>query len=213
MPFGPVSTRGRIWATAAAAILLVGTGAGAMAQWSPTAELGKVQGGRFVLDKSHARIVFSTTHFGISTYYSFFNDFDAALTINAKEPAKSTLTATVNLSGVVASDQKFEERLKSPDFFDVGQFPTAAYKATKIEMTGDAVARITGDLSLHGVTKPVVLAATFNGGGDNPLTNTYVVGFNATGVLNRSDFEMKTFLPLVGDQITLTISCEFNREK
>ena len=70
---------------------------------------------------------------------------------------------------------------------------------------------MTGDLSLHGVTKPVSLDVTFNGGGVNPITKVYVLGFDATGTIKRSDFGIKNFVPFVGDEVTLLISCEFDR--
>ena len=198
--------------TAAAAGLIVFLASGpAMAQLAPVKELAKIESGSFVLDKSHARIVFSTTHLGFSTYYGFFGDFDAKLQYDAKAPAKSTLDVTVSLNGLVTNDAKLDEALKGAEYFDVAQFPTATFKATKIEVSGAAKGKITGDLTLHGVTKPVTLDAAFHGGGPHPVTQDYVIGFDATGVLKRSDFGIKTLVPFVGDEVKLVLSCEFDR--
>ncbi len=185
----------------------------AMAQSDETSDFKSVEGGHFNLDKSHARIVFSTTHLGFSTYYGFFGDLDAKLDYDPKSPAGSTLEVSVNLNGLVTNDSKLDENLKSADYFDVAKFPVATFKSTKIDVTGAAKGKITGDLTLHGVTKPVVLDVTLNRGGFNPVTQDYILGFDATGSLSRSEFGIKTLVPFVGDQVKLMISCEFDRIK
>jgi polyisoprenoid-binding protein YceI len=185
----------------------------ATAQPSETADFKTVEGGHFKLDKRHARIVFSTTHLGFSTYYGFFGDLDGKLDYDPASPTASTLEVSVNLDGLVTNDSELDDNLKSPDYFDVPKFPVATFKSTKIEVTGAATGRITGDLTLHGVTKPVVLDAILNRGGVNPVTKDYILGFDATGTLSRSEFGIKTLVPFVGDQVKLTLSCEFNRVK
>lgn len=176
-----------------------------------TTDLAMVEGGQFALDPSHAKIIFSTTHFGFSTYYGLFTNFDAKLNFDTSAPAKSTLDVTINLDGIDTTNAKLDAHLKSADFFDVAHFPVATFKATKVEVTGPAAGKVTGDLTLHGVTKPITLEASFNGGGLNPMSKAYVVGFNATGTIKRSDFGIKTYVPAVGDDVTLTISAEFDR--
>jgi polyisoprenoid-binding protein YceI len=185
----------------------------AMAQPSGTVDFKNVEGGHFKLDKRHARIVFSATHLGFSTYYGFFGDLDAKLDYDPTSPAAGKLEVWVNLNGLVTNDSELDENLKSPDYFDVAKFPVATFKSTKIEVTGAASGRITGDLTLHGVTKPVVLDVTLNRGGIHPVTQDYILGFDATGTLSRSDFGIRTLVPLVEDLVKLTISCEFNRIK
>ena len=177
----------------------------------PTTDLAKVEGGHFVVDKNHAKIIFSTTHFGFSTYYGLFTDFDAKLDFDPKMPTASKLAVTVRMNGIDTTNPKLDNHLKSAEFFDVAHYPTATFKSTKIEVTGPTTVRITGELTLHGVTKPVVLDTTFNGGGINPMTKAYVVGFNATGVVKRSEFGISTYVPVVGDDVKLTISGEFDR--
>jgi polyisoprenoid-binding protein YceI len=184
-----------------------------MAQPNETAGFKNVEGGHFKLDKSHARIVFSTTHLGFSTYYGFFGDLDGKLDYDPASPAASTLEVWVNLNGLVTNDSKLDENLKSSDYFDVAKFPVATFKSTKIALTGASKGKITGDLTLHGVTKPVVLDVTLNRGGINPVTQDYILGFDAMGTLSRSDFGIKTLVPFVGDQVKLIISCEFDRIK
>ncbi len=107
---------------------------------------------------------------------------------------------------------KFDAHLKSPDLFDTARFPTATFKSTAIEVTGPSTGKISGELSLRGVTRPVVLDAVFNGAGVHPMNKKYIAGFNATTKLKRSDFGLTYALPVVGDEVTLTISAEFIRQ-
>ena len=190
-------------------VLVVATPA--PAQTAPTTDLAKVEGGNFAIDKNHAKIIFSTSHFGFSTYYGLFTSFDARMHFDPKAPTASTLEVTIDLNGIDTTNPKLDSHLKSPDFFDVAKYPQATFKATTIRTTGPTTGTIVGDLTLHGVTKPVTLLASFAGGGVNPMTKAYVLGFSATGTLNRSDFGVSAYVPAVGDTVTLTISGEFDR--
>ncbi|OAN51098.1 hypothetical protein A6A04_16865 [Paramagnetospirillum marisnigri] len=181
----------------------------AFAQSSASTDPAKVEAGRYVVDKTHAKIIFSFNHLGFSTSYGLFSDFDAEMTFDPKSPAKSSLAVSVNMDGVVTTVPKFDAHLKSPDLFDTAKYPTASFKSTAIEVTGPTTGRITGELTLHGVTRPVVLDTTFNGAGVHPMNKKFVAGFNATAKLKRSDFGLGYALPVVGDEVTLTISTEF----
>jgi polyisoprenoid-binding protein YceI len=172
--------------------------------------LAKLEGGVFNVDKGHAKIIFSYGHFGYSTSYGLFTDFDANLTFDPKDVASSTLAATINVDGIETLVPKLNAHLKSPDFFDTAQYPKATFKSTKVTVTGPTTGTVVGDLTLHGVTKPVTLNVTFNGGGTT-MAKVYDLGFNATGQVKRSDFGLGAFVPMVTDDITLTISAEFHR--
>lgn len=169
----------------------------------------KIEGGQFVVDKGHARIIASFSHFGLSTSYIQFTDFDAKLSFDPKAPAASAVEVAINMDAINATVPKFEAHLKSPDFFDTAKFPAASFKSTGIEVMGPGSARITGNLTLHGITKPVVLDTTFNAGGVHPVNQKYVVGFSAKGVVKRTDFGVGKYAPHVGDDVTLVISAEF----
>lgn len=194
------------------AVLAAALPAAAQAQAQATTDLAKVESGQFALDKNHAKIIFSYSHFGYSTSYGLFTDFDGKLAFDPKAPASSALEITVNMDGIDTSVAKLDAHLKTSDFFDIAKFPTATFKSTAIEVTGPTTGKVTGALTLHGVTKPVVLDAVFNGGGTNPVSKKYVVGFNAAGKLKRSDFGVANYAPMVGDEVTLTISGEFVRQ-
>ena len=178
----------------------------------PSTDLATVEGGHFSVDKSHAKLIFAFSHFGYSTSYGLFSDFDAKLDFDPKAPAKSALDVTVDLNHIDTFVPKLDAHMKSADMFDVAKYPTATFKSTAIEVTGPATGKVTGTLTLHGVTKPVTLDTTFNGGGANPVTRNYVIGFSATGKVKRSDFGISFASPMVGDEVTLTISGEFIRQ-
>lgn len=174
-------------------------------------DLARLEGGSFVLDRSHARLLFSFNHFGFSTSYGLFPGLEATLQFDPKAPAAGKLEATVDLSSVDTTVAKLDEHMKAATFFDVAKYPKATFKSTKITVTGPTTGVITGDLTLHGVTRPVTLDATFNGGGTSPATKAYVLGFNATGHIMRSEFGLNLYVPMVGDDVLLTISTEFDR--
>ena len=178
----------------------------------PSPDIAKAEGGHFTADKSHTKLIFSFSHFGYSTSYGLFSDFDAKLDLDPKAPAKSSLDVTVDMDHVETFVPKLNAHMKSVDMFDVAKYPTATFKSTAITVADPAHGTVTGNLTLHGVTKPVTLDTTFNGGGINPVSKNYVVGFNATAKLKRSEFGVSYAVPMVGDEVTLTISGEFIRQ-
>lgn len=175
------------------------------------ADLAKAEGGRFVLDKRHAKLIFAVDHLGFSTYYGFLTGLAGTLDFDPAAPAQSVLSVTIDLAQIVTTDRELDDKLRSETFFDVARFPKATFRSTSIKLTGEGTGRLTGDLTLHGVTKPVTLDVTFKGAGTPPLMQEYVIGFEAVGTLKRSEFGIKNFVPLVGDEVRLLISCEFDR--
>jgi len=166
--------------------------------------------GDYVLDKSHASIVFSISHAGYSRYTGRFNMLDAQLNFDAKDVTQSTLKATVAPGSVDANNSTLEAELASKNWFNAVAFPEAMFVARKIKKTGAATGKITGDLTLMGITKPLVLDVVFNGGGN--FMQKDKIGFSAKTTLKRSDFGIIAYLPIVGDRVTLDIEVEFVRD-
>ena len=114
---------------------------------------------------------------------------------------------SIPVASVSTTNGKLDEELKSPMFLNDGRFyPTITFVSKSVKRTGPTSAVITGDLTLHGVTRPVTLDAKFNAAGANPMSKKYTLGFDAVGHFNRSDFGVKTFVPMVSDQTDITIS-------
>ena len=114
-------------------------------------------------------------------------------------PAATVSTASDTLNGI----------LKSVGWFDVAQFPAITFKSTKLTVTGADRGVVVGDLTLHGVTRPVTLEVTFDGAGVDPANSKYTIGFDATGLLKRTDFGISTFAPFIGDEVRLILSGAF----
>lgn len=188
------------------AVLAVAGPAAAQSSPDPAA----ARAGTYVTDPAHSKITWSINHFGFSTYLGQFSQLSANLKIDPKAPAATTLEATVQTGSIGTFNPALDTHLKSPDFLDVAQFPTATFKATSVKPTGERTADVTGDLTLHGVTKPVTLQVTFIRGGMNPVDrNTYRLGFQGRTILKRSDFGIKTYVPVISDEVAMQIDAEF----
>ena len=169
----------------------------------------ETRAGAYVLDSAHGKITWAVTHFGFSTYIGQFARVDAKLTVDPATPSAAVLDATIDTTSLGTLNEALDKHLKSPDFLDVAKFPTAAFHATKITRTGDRTADIVGDLTLHGVTRPVLVQATFLQGGANPMDKRYELGFSGSAKIKRSDFGITAYVPAISDEVTLTIEAEF----
>ncbi len=195
--------------TLLALLCLAGMPALAQDQAGPSTDPTQVKPGAYVLDPAHGKITWSLSHLGYSTYYGQITDVAAKATLDPKEPAKSRLTVTVGTDSVNGLNDKLNQHLKTPDFFDTAKFPTATFASTSVEPTSPTTARIVGDLTLKGITKQVALDATFNQAGISPVDKKYTVGFDGRLVLKRSEFGISGFLPILGDEVTLRLEGEF----
>lgn len=171
-----------------------------------------VKAGTYIVEASHTRTQFTVSHMGFTDYYGDFTGTSGSLSIDPKNIAATRLDISIPVSSVSTTNAKLDEELKSAAWFGAEQFPTIRFVSTKIVRMGAKAAAITGDLTLHGVTRPVVLAATFNGAGVNPLSKAYTVGFNARTTVKRSDYGVKAYVPLVGDEVTIRISAAFEQK-
>ncbi len=191
---------------AAVAAALIFSPAAGLAQSSPNP--AEVKAGSYAADPAHTKITWSVNHFGFTTYIGQFSQVAATLKLDPKSLSATSLEAAVQTASVGTFNPALDNHIKSPDFLDVAKFPTATFKATSVKQTGERTADIAGDLTLHGVTKPVVIQATFNRGGSNPADKAYRLGFSGKTVIKRTEFGIKTYAPAVGDEVTLQIEAE-----
>jgi len=178
--------------------------------------------GAYTLDKTHASLDFRVNHIGFSNYTAHFASFDAQLQFDPANPAASSVTATVDPKSLVipAPPKGFVDELLGAKWLDATQFAQMKFQSTKVELTGANTARITGDFTLHGVTLPVTLDATFNGGyAGNAYDPQARIGFSARGSLQRSAFGVKEGVPPPGstmgvsDNVDIVIEAEFSGPK
>lgn len=170
-----------------------------------------VQAGTYKVETTHTRVQFTVSHMGFTDWYGDFTGVTGALSLNPKALAAAKVNVTIPVASVSTTNATLDGELRDPNWFDAKTYPTITFASTKVTPTGPRTALIAGNLTFHGVTKPVVLDATFLASGVNPLTKGYTVGFNASTKLKRSDFGVKTYLPLIGDDVTLRISAAFEK--
>jgi len=179
----------------------------------------EIPAGDYTLDKHHATLVLSVSHLGFSNYTAAFADFDAKLHFDQNNAGASTLEATVNPMSLTlpAPPEGFLAELTGPQWLNTATYPAINFKSTKVETTGPDTGKVTGDLTLHGVTKPVVLDVTYNGGyPGHPMDPHARVGFSAKGAFKRSDFGIAYGIPAPGttmgvsDEVQVTIEAEFS---
>jgi polyisoprenoid-binding protein YceI len=196
---------------AAAALAMTVMSSSAYAQATPGLDPASIQEGAYTVEPNHTRVLFAVSHMGFTTWYGEFTHASGSLNLLPKSVASSTFEIHVPAKTVSTTNAKLDGELKGPQWLDADKFPEIVFKAKQIERTGGSSAKVTGDLTLHGVTRPVTLEAKLNGAGVNPLDKKYTVGFELTGTIKRSDFGVKTYVPLIGDEVTLIISAGFER--
>ncbi len=166
----------------------------------------------YSFDTVHSQILFFVDHLGFSISEGEFLDFDGEITFDTANPANSSVNVSIETDSIDMDDEKWDAHMKNADFFDVEKFPEMTFKSTGIEVTGEKTAKITGDLTILGVTKPVVLDTTMRGEGVHPYSKKYTTGFSATTHIKRSDFGMTYGLPGIGDDVEIRLEIEANRK-
>lgn len=163
---------------------------------------------RYELDTSHTNVVWSVNHFGFSNPSGKFTGVKGTLMLNEQHPEQSGVDVTIDTRSVLSGVEKLDEHLRSKDFFDVERFPEAHFVSEKVTMAGATTAKVSGTLTLRGVSKPVVLEVVMNKSGEHPMSHQKMAGFSARTVLKRSDFGMNYALPGVSDEVKLQIESE-----
>lgn len=165
--------------------------------------------GSYTVEPNHTRVQFTVAHMGFTDWYGDFTHVAGTLRIDPAHVEASKLDISIPVASVSTTNATLDGELKSDQWLGADQFPTIRFVSTRVVRTGPSKATITGDLTLHGVTKPVTLVASFNGAGVNPLDKSYTAGFNATATIKRSDYGVKTYVPLIGDETVIRISAAF----
>jgi polyisoprenoid-binding protein YceI len=163
---------------------------------------------KYALDASHSQILFSYNHLGFSTTWGMFSGFEGEIMFDQEDPASSSVSVSMPVMSMFTGWEGRFDHFMSKDFFEASEDEMVSFTSTGIEVTGENTAKITGDLTLNGVTKSVVLDATLNQVGDHPMAGKPWAGFDATTTLVRSDFGLGKFAPYVSDEVQVQISIE-----
>ncbi|MBI2945879.1 MAG: polyisoprenoid-binding protein [Candidatus Wallbacteria bacterium] len=171
------------------------------------------QAATWEIDASHSSIEFSVRHLMISNVTGKFKDFAGTIDFDGKDASKATVEVTIQSASIDTGIEKRDEHLKNADFFDVAKHPTLTFKSTKVEPTGEKTAKITGDLTMHGVTKSVTLEAELLGTLNDPKLGSRA-GFTGSTTVNRKDFGLTYNKVLeaggvaVGEEVKVTLQIE-----
>ncbi|MBY0407178.1 MAG: YceI family protein [Rickettsiales bacterium] len=189
--------------------------AAALAQTTPLSEMPS---GTYSIDPAHTSVTWRVSHLGLSNYTARFAKVSGTMDFDPADPTKSTLKVSVDPLSVKtdypdAATKDFDKELATgKDWFNGTEFRAITFTSTQIVKTGANTGDITGDLTFLGVTKPLVLHATFNGAySKKPFMDTPGMGFSATGTLKRSEWGMTTYIPNLGDEVQLVIETEFDK--
>ena len=189
----------------------------ACAQLSPPTD---VPLGLYTSDPSHTSLTWKVNHLGLSNYTARFTKVEAKLTYISSDPTLSKVVATIDPNSVETDfpnpEVKDFNKVLATDveWFNAKTFPEITFASTKIEKTGEKTGKIYGNLTLLGVTKPVILDATFNGGyTEKPITGGAALGFSATTTIQRSKWGLDSGIPYVGDDVEILIEIEFEKAK
>ena len=162
-------------------------------------------------DKPHSQLGFTITHLGISDVSGTFNDFDVTVTSSKKDFSDAVFELTANVGSIDTRVEARNNHLKSADFFDAEKYPAMHFKSTSIKNAGKNKYKLTGDLTLHGVTKTVTMNLEYRGTIENPMSKKPTAGFQVTGVIKRSDFNLGNGFPppMISDEVRIKADGEF----
>lgn len=169
---------------------------------------GSAQADSLTFEPDHTSVIFQYEHFGLSHPSGKIMGATGTLTLDRNTPANSAVDIMLDMKTLTTALPDFDTLLKGEKYFDIAQFPTATFRSTKVELTGENTANVTGDLTIHGVTQSEVLAVTFNRKAFNPAVFKTGYGFSATAHLSRKAFGLGNLEPIVGDDIDLIIDAE-----
>ena len=169
------------------------------------------------IDTSHSSVEFKVRHMMVSNVRGGFGDFSGTIEFDEADPGSWSAEATIQMASVDTGDQKRDDHLRNPDFFDVETYPTMVFKSTGVKQQGDDL-QLHGDLTLRGVTKSIVLDLVFNGSIEDPWGNTRT-GFSAEGKIDRKDFDVNFDMKMdkgglvVGDDVSIYLEIEAIKRK
>lgn len=166
---------------------------------------------KYTIDPQHSFVVWRINHLGFSTQTGKW-PAKGYILLDEANPAKSKVDVVIQIDSMVTGIPELDKHLEGSLFFDSKKFPTATFVSNKVISTSKDTAKVEGTLTLHGVSNPITLTVTLNKIGKNPVNDKMSVGFSASTELNRSDFDVKGFLPMISDSVKLNIDVEAQKD-
>jgi polyisoprenoid-binding protein YceI len=170
-----------------------------------------LKAGTYIVESHHTLVQFAVNHFGFNDYFGTFPGATGTMTLNPKSLQSTRLDISVPVATLSTTNATLDGELTSADWFDAAKYPAIRFVSQKVVQTGPRTATISGTITLHGVSQPMTLDATFGGAGVNPMNKAYTAGFKATGTLKRSAFGVSKYVPMVGDDVAISITAAFEQ--
>ncbi len=180
----------------------------ALASLIALAAFGAQAADPYTIDPTHTQVEFTYNHFGYSNITGRFDTVESEFLFDAEDPTRSSVKVTIPMASLSTGVDKLDTHLLSADFFDAEKFPTATFTSTGVTAAGEGQLKVAGDLTIHGVTRPVVLDVTINKIGEHPMAKTPAAGFDARVTIKRSEFGVGNYAPAVSDDVTIEITVE-----
>ena len=167
----------------------------------------------YTIDPSHTQVEFTYNHFGFSNITGRFDQVSGSFELDSVDLAKSRISIEIPISSLSTGVDKLDQHLQGPDFFDAGKYPTATFKSTAVHVVDAKKLHVSGDLTIHGVTKPVTLDVHINNIADHPMKKVPAAGFDASTSIKRSDFGVGAYVPMVSADVKIHITLEATAAK
>ncbi len=180
----------------------------ALASLLALATFGAQAADTYTIDPTHTQVEFTYSHFGFSNITGRFDAIESEFLFDPADPTQSSVKVTIPVASISTGVEKLDTHLLSADFFDAEKYPTATFVSTGVTAAGEGQLKVAGDLTIHGITRPVVLDVTVNKVGEHPMAKTPAAGFDARTVIKRSDFGVGGYAPAVSDEVTIEITVE-----
>lgn len=196
------------------ALMLAGIGGAIIAQPAAPAmsdDPTKVAAGTYSADPGHSQVLFTYKHMGLTWNMGLLSGATGTLTIDPKAPASAKVSIDVPINTMRTTIAKLDEEFQSAMFFDAAKFPTAHFESTSVTVSGKT-AKVAGNLTIHGVTKPATIDATLLATGNGPMSKKPVVSFQGVAHIKRSDFGLGLAVPMVADDVKLDITAQFDQK-
>ena len=175
-----------------------------------TTDITEMPAGLYQLDASHATVLFKVRHMGFADYIGRFDKLAGEIDLNTDKVEESHVSITIEAASIDTNNEVLEKKLKDADAFDVEKYPNITFEATDLEMQTETTGLMTGDLTMMGETHQVTFDVVFNGGGVHPMNSKNTMGFSATTTLDRTDWGLDNWVPMVSADVQIEVHAEFN---
>ncbi len=174
---------------------------------------GNAFAAKYSIDPTHTQVEFTYSHFGFSNITGRFDEVSGEFDLNTENLAKSKISIEIPISSMSTGVSKLDTHLQGADFFDAAKYPTASFKSTMVHVASAKELHVMGDLTIHGVTKPVTLNVMVNKIAEHPMRKVPSAGFDAITTIKRSDFGIGAYVPAVSDEVKINITLEASAAK